>query len=99
MTKRFLLVAALAAMVSAAFFVSCDRHASNVTGTDGNFVDTRGARFVVNGRPFRFVGANVAVIYGDDERTLMPDTLRQAAQSGMGVIRIWAFGESGEDDG
>ena len=99
MTKRILLVAALAAILSAAFFFYRDRHASSVTGSRGNFVDARGARFVIDGRPFRFVGANVAVIYGDDERTLMPDTLRQAAQSGIGVVRIWAFGESGDDDG
>ena len=99
MTKRFLLVAALAAMLSAAFFVYRDRHSATVIGTRGNFVDARGARFVIGGRPFRFVGANVAVIYGNDERTLMADTLRQAARLGMGVVRIWAYGESGEDDG
>ncbi len=99
MTKRLLLMAALAAIVSAAFLIYRDRVSSNGSLTRRGFVQTRGGRFVIDGRPFRFVGANVAVIYGDDERALMPDTLRQAARSGIGVIRIWASGESGKDDG
>ena len=92
-------MAALAAIVSAAFLIYRDRVSSVRSLARRNFVQTRGARFVVDGHPFRFVGANVAVIYGDDERTLMPNTLRQAAHSGIGVIRVWAFGESGKDDG
>ena len=62
------------------------------------FVTAKGSRFLVDGRPFRFVGANVAVIYGNEERTFMPDTMREAARDGIQVVRIWAFGESDAED-
>jgi len=62
------------------------------------FVQARNGRFVVDGRPFRFVGANVAVMYRDDDRAKMPETLRQAAQTGIKVVRVWASGEGGPDD-
>lgn len=63
------------------------------------FVSTNGARFVVDGQAFRFTGANAAVIYGDEEREHMDETFRQAALDGVRVVRVWAFGESSEDDG
>ena len=58
----------------------------------------RGGRFVIDGRPFRFVGANVAVMFRDEDRARMPETMRQAAQAGIKVVRVWAFGEGGPDD-
>jgi mannan endo-1,4-beta-mannosidase len=62
------------------------------------FVQADGMRFVVDGKPFRFVGANVAIMYRDDDRAHMPETLRRAAQLGIKVVRIWASGEGGPDD-
>src|SRR5438876_1115222 len=62
------------------------------------FVQTDGLRFVIDRKPFRFVGANVAVMYRDDDRARMPETLRQAAQIGIKVVRVWASGEGGPND-
>ena len=62
------------------------------------FVTTSGARFFVDGRPFRFVGANVSVMFKDEDRARMPETLREAARDGVKVIRVWAYGEGGAED-
>src|SRR5881394_3515271 len=96
MVKRLLLVAALA-LVGAAFFISCQRNSSHELNAN-SFVQTRGSRFVIAGRPFRFVGANVSVMYRDEDRLRMPETLRQAAQMGIKVVRVWASGEGGPND-
>ncbi|MEP6920088.1 MAG: cellulase family glycosylhydrolase [bacterium] len=98
MKKRILLSAALAILVSAAllFFSGCA--AVNRSTVRADFVKTQGSRFVVNGEPFRFVGANVAVMYRDEDRAAMPETLRQASQAGIRVVRVWAFGEGGPND-
>ena len=53
---------------------------------------------MINGRPFRFAGANVAIMYRDDDRARMTETLQQAAQAGMRVVRVWASGEGGPND-
>lgn len=60
------------------------------------FVAARGAQFFIDHQPFRFVGANAAVMYGAEERGNMPETLRQTARDGVRVIRVWAFGEGGD---
>ena len=62
------------------------------------FVRQSRGRFVLGGKPFRFVGANVAVMYRDEDRQLMPETLKQAAAAGISVLRVWAFGEGGPND-
>lgn len=98
MVKPLLLIAALAVIVSAAFLFSCGPSHSNGQTTIKGLVQTRGSRFVVDGQPFRFVGANVAIMYRDEDRERMPETLRQAAQAGMRVVRVWAFGEGGPGD-
>ncbi|MEJ7711225.1 MAG: hypothetical protein WKF84_15520 [Pyrinomonadaceae bacterium] len=36
-------------------------------------------------------------MYGDQERSAMPETLKQAARDGVRVVRVWAFGEGGEN--
>ena len=97
MAKRLPLIAALALIVSAAFLFSCRPSHRDGPAIKG-FVQTRGSRFVVDGQPFRFVGANVAIMYRDEDRQRMPETLRQAAQAGMRVVRVWAFGEGGPGD-
>jgi len=97
MPKRLLFVAALAVTVSAAFLFSCSSERKEDSATKG-FVQTRGSRFVIDGQPFRFLGANVAVMYRDEDRERMPETLRQASQAGIRVVRVWAFGEGGPGD-
>ncbi|MEP6635851.1 MAG: hypothetical protein ABJB97_03935 [Acidobacteriota bacterium] len=98
MDKRILLIAALAIVVSAAFlfFYGCssvDRSAARP-----GFVKAQGGRFSINGEPFRFAGANVSVMYREEDRAAMPETLRQASQAGIRVVRVWAFGEGGPND-
>jgi mannan endo-1,4-beta-mannosidase len=98
MNKRLIVVAALVLIASAAFifFVASPNGATN-TGKN-TFVRQRGGRFFVGNRRFRFVGANVAVMYRDEDRERMPETLRQASQAGIKVVRVWAFGEGGPND-
>lgn len=100
MGKRTFLFVAFTLVVGAAiFFAAQESRTGRTKPARPGFVSTRGAQFIVDNRPVRFVGANVAVIYGDEERERMPETLRQAARDGMSLVRVWAFGESGEDDG
>ncbi len=98
MAKRILLIAVLAVIVSAAFLLSRGPSDPGGPATIKGLVQTRGSRFVVDGQPFRFVGANVAIMYRDEDRERMPETMRQAAQAGLRVVRVWAFGEGGPDD-
>ncbi|HEV8369995.1 MAG TPA: cellulase family glycosylhydrolase [Pyrinomonadaceae bacterium] len=95
--KKPLVFAALILIGSAAvlFFVL-----SPIAGDSpaGRFVRQSRGRFVLGGKPFRFVGANVAVMYRDEDRQMMPETLKQAAAAGMSVIRVWASGEGGPND-
>src|SRR2546430_12510130 len=95
MDRKRLLFAALALIAGAAVLLAISNWRDR--GRPG-FVQIREGRFVVDGRPFRFVGANVAVMFRDDDRAHMPETMRQAAQAGIKVVRIWAFGEGGPDD-
>ena len=98
MSKRLIAVAALVLVASAAvlFLVASPNVATNLAA--GGFVRQRGGRFFVGNRPFRFVGANVAVMYRDEDRAQMPETLRHASQAGIKVVRVWAFGEGGPND-
>lgn len=102
MGKKSILIAALALAVGAAiFFVVRDSarvRGGRHRGTRAGFVQADGARFVIDGRPFRFVGANVAVMYRDEDRARMPETLRLAAENGIRVVRVWASGEGGPND-
>ena len=98
MSKKSLTIAALAVFASAAILLLMASARSHESAPEGRFVKSRGTRFVINGKPFRFVGANVAIMYRDEDRERMPETLRQASQSGIKVIRVWAFGEGGPND-
>jgi hypothetical protein len=98
MTKRFLFMAALAIAASAAFLLIHERSGSHYGNRRDPFVQTRGSRFIVGGVPFRFVGANVAVMYRDEDRARMPETLARASQAGIPVVRVWASGEGGPKD-
>ncbi len=98
MVKKALVIAALALAVGAAFLLFRQGSDAGSGARPRAFVRTRGSRFVVNGKPFRFVGANVSVMYRDEDRARMPETLQQASQSGIRVVRVWASGEGGPDD-
>src|SRR5687768_2306350 len=101
MKKNVLFVAALILVGSAAvLFLSASPTADNGRNNAmrSEFARQRGGRFFVRNNPFRFVGANVAVMYRDEDRERMPETLRHAAQLGMKVVRVWAFGEGGPND-
>jgi mannan endo-1,4-beta-mannosidase len=94
MGKKSILIAAFILLGGATIFLA----AQGGRGRERRgFVSTSGARFRLDGQPFRFVGANVAVMYRDEDRARMPETLRLAAENGISVIRVWAFGEGGED--
>jgi len=96
--KRFLPFAALTVAVGAAFFFIRAGSPAGRSSLSARFVQTQGSRFLIAGKPFRFVGANVAVMYRDEDRARMPETLRQAAQAGIRVVRVWASGEGGPGD-
>jgi mannan endo-1,4-beta-mannosidase len=98
MLKKVLVIAALAIVVSAAFLLFRQRHHPGGSLPANTFVRTRGSQFVIAGKPFRFVGANVSVMYRDEDRARMPETLRQASQAGIRVVRVWASGEGGPKD-
>ena len=98
MYKKILVVAALVALSAAILFVARSRREANAPSAPPGFVQKAGARLVLEGKPFRFVGANVAVMYREDDRARMPETLRAAAQNGIRVVRIWASGEGGPND-
>jgi mannan endo-1,4-beta-mannosidase len=98
MAKKVISIAALALAVGAAFFTFRERGPANNQAHLDSFVQTRGSRFVIGGRPFRFVGANVALMYRDEDRAAMPETLARASQAGIKVVRVWASGEGGPTD-
>ena len=98
MNRKLLVVAALVLVGSAAVLFLISSRNSPANAAKDQFVRQRGGRFFVGNKPFRFVGANVAVMYRDEDRARMPETLHQAAQAGIKVVRVWAFGEGGPND-
>jgi mannan endo-1,4-beta-mannosidase len=97
--KLNLFYLALAAAVAAAIYLTVSDPAAERRVAPRGFVSASGTRFILDGQPFRFVGANVAVMYRDEDRALMPQTLRQAALGGIKVVRVWAHGEGRAEDG
>jgi hypothetical protein len=97
MNKKLLVIAALALSGSAAllFLLTSSNGGASARSP---FVRLNRGRFTQNGQPFRFVGANVAVMYRDEDRERMPETLKQASDAGIKVVRVWAFGEGGPND-
>jgi len=84
MFKWIILIAALTVVLGAASFVFRSNAAWQRADPSNSFVERRGPHFVIDGRPFRFVGANVPIIPGE---------MAKAASVGIKVIRIWALGE------
>ncbi|HEX8139934.1 MAG TPA: cellulase family glycosylhydrolase [Pyrinomonadaceae bacterium] len=97
MGKKTILYAALALVVGAAIFFAAQRREEGKRPVRRGFIGTRGATFTLDGEPFRFVGANISVMYRDEDRERMPETFREAARQGLRVVRVWANGEGGED--
>ncbi|MGZ3441223.1 MAG: hypothetical protein ACXVDD_17005, partial [Polyangia bacterium] len=60
---------------------------------DGAFVRVDGPGFVVGDKPFAFVGANLDVMHGADQRARAADTIAAARDDGLTVARVWALGE------
>jgi mannan endo-1,4-beta-mannosidase len=65
--------------------------------TAAAFVGVEGDRFVLAGAPFRFVGANVAIMHGPRHRAAVDATLDAARADGLTVVRVWALGEQPVD--
>jgi mannan endo-1,4-beta-mannosidase len=61
------------------------------------FVRAAGTQFVVDGRPFRFVGANASILHGAVRRASAEAALDAIAADGMRVVRVWALGEHPAD--
>ncbi len=77
MAKKVLAMAALAIAVGAAFFLVRGGGGESSHARSDLFVRAQGARFTLQGRPFRFVGANVAVMYRERRsRAKMPELCR-----------------------
>ena len=100
MKKKLYAVAALIVFGSAAvlFLGASPSAPPNGSASRDQFARQRGGRFFIGNKPFLFVGANVAVMFRDEDRERMPETMRQAAQAGIKVVRVWAFGEGGPND-
>ena len=98
MPRKQLLFAAFALLAGAAVLFAISSWRGSARRGRPAFVQAEGPRLVIDGKPFRFVGANVAVMYRDDDRARMPQTLQQAARLGIKVVRVWASGEGGSND-
>src|ERR687884_1634012 len=97
MGRKSFLFAALALLAGAAiFFIAREWTRGERTPRPG-FVYTRGSSFMVDGHAFRFTGANISVMYKDEDREHMPETMQEAARLRLGVVRVWAFGEGDEN--
>jgi mannan endo-1,4-beta-mannosidase len=98
MSKKVIVIVALILATGATLLLFRDNVTDRESPGRAGFVQVRRGAFVVDDKPFRFAGANVAVMYRDEDRAQMPATLRQAAEAGLKVVRVWAFGEGGADD-
>ncbi|MCA9670105.1 MAG: cellulase family glycosylhydrolase [Myxococcales bacterium] len=85
--RRWPLALALASLVVAAAPVR------QALAQPRGFVRVEGTRFVADGKPFYFVGANLNVMHGHKARAWAARTIAAAARDGLTVGRIWALGE------
>lgn len=74
-----------------------ERARSGSPPSAGAFVVARGSRLLVDGQPFQFVGANLSVSHGPENRAALTEVLDGAAADGLRVGRVWAFGEGAAD--
>src|SRR5260221_5264667 len=61
------------------------------------FVRAAGHDLTIDRQPFHFVGANLAIMHGAKNRAAAEAVLGGAAQDGIHVGRVWAFGEADAD--
>jgi mannan endo-1,4-beta-mannosidase len=82
----------LAALVSAVLASAKPASAEPAAVVPG-FVRVEGTGFVLDGAPFRFLGANVSVLHGARERNDYEAVLDAVVADGLKVVRLWALGE------
>ena len=82
-----MVLAAFALIAGAAILFAIYNWRSAGARARPGFVQTLGGKFVIDRRPFRFVGANVSVMYRDEDRARMPESLQQTARAGIKVVR------------
>jgi mannan endo-1,4-beta-mannosidase len=83
-------VEALVFMLFFGLFASAERQ--------GGFVQTSGTQFVLEGEPFRIVGANnYYLMYKSN--TMIDAVFEAAANMNLNVIRTWGFLDRGSLDG
>lgn len=70
--------------------------ATPAAAQDG-FVRVDGTALTLDGEPFSFVGANVAVMHGPAHRAAVEATLDAVVADGGRVVRLWALGEHEAD--
>ncbi len=88
------LAACRAAFVIGAVVAALTMNAEAATPVaDEPFVRVQGPQFLLGGRPFRFVGANVSIMHGPNERKGYESVLDAAVRDGLSVVRLWALGE------
>jgi hypothetical protein len=61
-----------------------------------DIVHAENGQFVLNGKPFRFVGGNIEYLFSEHSSTVK-EMLGQAASLGASVVRTWGFSEGCED--
>ncbi|MDX6611937.1 MAG: mannan endo,4-beta-mannosidase [Blastocatellia bacterium] len=99
MGKKVIVVAALGITLSAAIvFLLGTGRGNGVPRGPAGFVQRDGARLTVDGKPYRFVGANIDLMFQKDTRSHMPAMMQFAAGKGITVVRVWASGEGGLED-
>ena len=62
------------------------------------FAQAADTRFLIDQKPFRFVGANIDLMFQQQTRAHLSEMMQRAAGTGIQVVRIWASGEGGPAD-
>src|SRR5581483_10894831 len=94
MQRHKLFVAALALIAGAALLFVIASWRGHARRARPGFVQSESRRFVIDSRPFRFVGANVSVMYRDTDPAKRLETLRKAGRPEFKVLGFWASEEA-----
>jgi len=101
MSRKQLLFAAFALIAGAAVLFAISKYRGNgiyPRTTRPGFAAAHDARFTIDHKPFRFVGANVDLMFQQQTRVHLPEMMQVAADTGIQVVRVWASGEGGLED-
>ncbi|PYS20924.1 MAG: hypothetical protein DMF72_18965 [Acidobacteria bacterium] len=98
MDRKRLFLAALAFIAGAAVLFLISSWRGNGHHARPGFAHAHNGRFEIDGNPFRFVGANIDLMFQKETRADVPRMMQFAAASGMRVVRVWASGEGGLTD-